>query len=124
MAKAQNKVIAGKFKNWFVWGGSYLCISDKKNIFTSTDYKINKSTVETYELITEETMKSGTSAILRGAAGVALLGPVGMLAGLTAKNKGIYTIAIQWKENSPGKGERSLIEIDDNLYKAFVKSMF
>ena len=124
MAKAQNKVVAGKFKNWFVGGKTSIYITDKNSIFFHELYDLDKSTVETYELITEETMKSGTSAILRGAAGVALLGPVGMLAGLTAKNKGIYTIAIQWKENSPGKGERSLIEIDDNLYKAFVKSMF
>ena len=70
-------------------------------------------------------MKSGTSAILRGAAGAALLGPVGILAGLTAKNKGIYTVAIQWKPDLNGNDRgRSLIEIDEQAYKLLVKSMF
>lgn len=64
-------------------------------------------------------MKSGTSAILRGMAGVTLFGGVGILAGLSAKHKGIYTIAIQWKD-----GKKSLIEIDDKLYKKFVAEMF
>ena len=52
-------------------------------------------------------------------AGVALLGGVGILAGLSAKNKGIFTIAIQWKD-----GKKSLIEIDDKLYKKFINEMF
>ena len=50
---------------------------------------------------------------------VALLGGVGILAGLSAKNKGIFTIAIQWKD-----GKKSLIEIDDKLYKKFINEMF
>ena len=74
---------------------------------------------EAARVITEEKMKSGTSAILRGAAGAALLGGVGILAGLTAKTKGVYTVVILWKD-----GEKSLIEIDEKLYKVLVKGMF
>lgn len=114
VASAQNKVIKGKYIN--------------KKIFSNNDFltfyeagvdPIRKPYVSDYELITEEKMKSGTSAILRGAAGMALLGGVGILAGLTAKTKGIYTVAILWKD-----GERSLIEIDEKLYKVLVKGMF
>lgn len=112
---AKNKVIAGDYNGYKVEGKSNIYISQGLNIIA----RLNKQTIESYDLITEETMKSGSSAILRGMAGVALLGGVGILAGLSAKNKGIYTIAIQWKD-----GKRSLIEIDDKLYKKFVADMF
>lgn len=111
MAGAKNEVIAGYHKGKL--------IKTAKNGLGIGIYALNKQTVESYEVITEDKVKSGTSAILRGAAGMALLGGVGILAGLTAKNKGIYTIAIQWKD-----GNKSLIEIDDKLYKKFVTDMF
>ena len=72
-----------------------------------------------YETITEEKMKSGTSAIMRGALGAAVLGPVGILAGLTAKNKEIHTIAIEWND-----GEKTLIEVDEKIYKQIIKDLF
>ena len=112
MAKAQNKVLKGKFVGKTVY-------SNGECLVCSGGDPIKKFFTSDYEVITEEKMKSGTSAILRGAAGMALLGGVGILAGLTAKTKGIYTIAILWKD-----GERSLIEIDEKLYKVLVKSMF
>lgn len=56
---------------------------------------------------------------LSGAVGGILLGPVGLLAGLSAKNKDIYQIAIQLKD-----GKRSLLEVDDKICKALVKSCF
>lgn len=51
--------------------------------------------------------------------GAVLLGPAGLLAGVTAKNKGIYLIAIEFKS-----GKRSLIEIGQKYYKIFIKGMF
>lgn len=111
MASAKNKVIAGYRK-----GESVKIYSNHLSV---SIYELSKRTIESYELITEDKVKSGSSAILRGMVGVALLGGVGVLAGLSAKNKGIYTIAIQWKD-----GEKSLIEIDDKLYKKFVADMF
>ena len=112
MSKAQNKVLKGKFTNSSIY-------SNGECLVCSNGDPIRKFFVEDYELITEEKMKSGTSAILRGTAGIALLGGVGILAGLTAKTKGIYTVAILWKD-----GDKSLIEIDEKLYKILVKSMF
>ena len=111
MANAKNKVIAGDYQgNTIKISPSCICVGV---------YELSKRTVDSYDLITEDKVKSGSSAILRGMAGVALLGGVGILAGLSAKNKGIYTIAIQWKD-----GKKSLIEIDDKLYKKFVADMF
>lgn len=70
-------------------------------------------------MITDDQRKSAASGIARGAIGAALLGPVGLLAGLSAKNKGTYNVAIKFKD-----GKNSLVEIDDKVYKTLVKVMF
>ena len=112
MARARNKVIAGDYEGDYVTN----TILGGLQIGSKT---VSKSTIEMYELITEEKMKSGTSAVFRGAVGYAILGPVGVLAGLSAKNKEINTVAIQWKD-----GKKSLIEVDGKLYKAIVAALF
>lgn len=78
-----------------------------------------KWTVEDYELVSGEKNISLASGLVRGAAGRLLLGPWGTLAALTAKKKGVYTVALKWKN-----GQRSLLELDDKTYKAIVKSLF
>jgi len=116
MAGAVNKVIAGDYQNYIVsvgFGGVYLSYFFKK-------IKLDKSTVSSYELITDEHKKSAVSSIGRGLVGGALLGPVGMLGGaLSAKNKGIYQVAIQFSD-----GKRSLLELDDKTYKGLMKAIF
>lgn len=118
MAKAKNMVIAGDYINQPV--SSFLGVVSIEKGFGKERTGISKDTVENYELITDEHRKSAKSGIARGIVGGALLGPVGMLAGgISAKNKGIYTIAIAFKS-----GKRSLIEVDDKVYKAIVTSCF
>lgn len=114
---AKNRVISGEYKGEVV---IKVFMEDKIRVgdFDSNIF-IDKTTVEEYQLITEENRKSGTSAILRGAAGAAILGPVGLLAGLSAKTEGINTVAILWKN-----GKRSLIEVDNKIYKKIVECMF
>lgn len=128
MASASNRVIAGKFEGKYIKFGfadRYVLIKDISSRDTDlslTPYKelqINKNNVQSYEVITEEKMKSGTSAILRGALGATILGPVGILAGLTAKTKGFHTIAIEWAND-----EKSLIEVDEKMYKQITKDLF
>lgn len=80
---------------------------------------LNKTTIQEYEVLTDEHQKSAASGIARGAVGALLLGPVGLLAGMSAKDKGIYTIAIKFKD-----GKNSLIEVDDKIYKSIVQSCF
>lgn len=113
---AKNMVIAGDYMGKPVTGigGVTQIYVDRKNYVL-----LDKFGIETYDVITEETRKSAASGIARGAVGAALLGPVGLLAGVSAKNKGTYTIAIRFKD-----GKNSLIEIDDKVYKNFVKAMF
>jgi len=116
MANAANKVIAGDYKNYMVsvgFGGASLG-------YFFTIVKLNKSTVASYELITDEHRKSAASGVGRGLVGGFLLGPVGMLAGgMSAKNKGTYQMAIQFTD-----GKRSLLEMDDKTYKGVIKAVF
>ncbi len=112
-----NKVIAGDYQ------GKVITYAAGDIIITTSLFKsvkLDKSTVQSYEVITEEHRKSAASGIARGLVGGALLGPVGMLAGgLSAKNKGTYQIAIQFKD-----GKKSLIEVDDKIYKTLIKKLF
>jgi len=128
MASARNQVIAGAFDGKYIKYGfldSYVVIakinsySTDLNLNSYGELEIRKSNVKSYETITEEKIKSGSSAVLRGTLGAAVLGPVGILAGLTAKNKGIHTVAIEWKND-----EKSLIEIDEKIYKQLIKDLF
>ena len=116
MASAKNRVVAGDLIGEQVFSS---LLTGKDNVFVGNNRIVNRKYVEMYEVVTEDKVKSGTSAIFRGAVGAAVLGPVGLLAGLSARNKGIYSVAILWKD-----GKKSLIEIDDKLYKLIVKSMF
>ena len=109
-------VIAGEYK------GSSISVGFSSIKFCKgfKRIKLDKSNVESYELITEEHRKSAASGIGRGLVGGALLGPVGMLGGaLSAKNKGRYQLAIQFKD-----GTKSLLEVDDLTYKALVSILF
>lgn len=114
---AKNKVIAGDYLGKGIilgMGKPSLVVGFGKN------YYLTKEVVESYELITDEHRKSASSGVARGLVGGALLGPVGLLAGgLSAKSKGIYQIAIQFKD-----GKKSLVEVNDKIYKAIVSSLF
>ena len=113
---AKNMVIAGDYV-----GKSITNVSGVVQIFLDRQNYIllDKFSIDVYDVITEDTRKSAASGIARGAVGAALLGPVGMLAGLSAKNKSTVTIAIRFKD-----GKNSLIEVDEKIYKSFVRGMF
>ncbi|UNT55102.1 hypothetical protein [Lysinibacillus capsici] len=113
---AQNKVIAGEYEGSLVMGFVTPGIYPNPK---QPPIELTKDNVLNYEVITEEHRKSAASGIARGLVGGALLGPVGLLAGLTAKNKGTHTIAIEFKD-----GKRSLVEIDEKIYNGFIQKMF
>lgn len=124
MGKAKNKVIAGDFIGAQVYKkGADVCIDSGG----MSPICLNRESVEEYEVVTDEHRKSAASGVARGLVGAALLGQVGMIAGsLSAKSKGIYQVAIQFKydRKSTYSEKRSLIEIDDSLYKILVKNCF
>ena len=75
------------------------------------------SEIASYTLIDESNQDQ--YSFWKGALGVVLLGGFGAIAGLKGKKKTEYLIAIEWKD-----GEKSLILLDDKLYKIFVRTMF
>ena len=113
---AKNTVVAGDYK-----GKGVMQTFNEVSIVTGLmkTVPVNSSTVENYEVVDEKSRKSATSAVGRAAVGGLLLGPVGLAAGLSAKSKGIHTVAIYFKD-----GKKSLIEVDDKIYKALVSSLF
>lgn len=108
---AENKVIAGYLEGERVKEGNGI-------LFVGTD-AVAKWTIEEYEVVSDEKSVSLSSGIIRGIAGRLLLGPWGTLAALTAKKKGVYVVALKWKS-----GNKSLLEIDEKLYKCLVKNLF
>ncbi|HHT97440.1 MAG TPA: hypothetical protein GXZ90_06070 [Clostridiales bacterium] len=111
-------VMNGKYKDKKVKNNIGNVVYIQPNIFGDW-IRLDKNTLAKYEVITEDTVKSGSSAILRGAVGVALLGGVGVLAGLSAKNKSTHIVAVEWKS-----GEKSLLSLKQYEYAVLVKNMF
>lgn len=82
--------------------------------------EINTTTVENYEILSEESSKSASSSIARGLVGGVLLGPLGMVAGAVTGGKNhLYRIVVNFKD-----GKRSLLELGSWGYELFLKEMF
>lgn len=111
-----NRVIAGDYKGQCVtnnWRNiAVISVSLVKPL------PITKDTVEEYEVIDATGKVSSASAVGRAAVGSFFLGPVGLAAGLGAKRKG-YQIAIQFKD-----GKRSLLEVDNKIFKTITAALF
>ncbi|MBO5214084.1 MAG: hypothetical protein J6B86_04890 [Clostridia bacterium] len=113
---AKNKVIAGAYEGFIVTANfNDLCI----HLGLNNEIIINKHSVAQYEVLDEDSRRSAASAVGRAFVGGVLFGGVGLLAGLSAKKKGIYTVALEFND-----GQKSLIEIDEKRYKLLVKKMF
>lgn len=108
-----NIVLEGKYK------ASELYHPKNKNYLSpiGMGWNFTKNNISSYTVI-DETNKDQYS-FWKGALGVALLGGFGAVAGIGGKKKKEYFIAIEWKD-----GDKSLILIDEEYYKVFVKSMF
>jgi hypothetical protein len=120
---AKNRVIAGDYEK-----KDLISVFGEVSIVTgwAKSVPLTKDTVEGYEIVDEEKRKSAASAVGRGLvggiAGSLILGPVGLiggLAGLSAKSKGVHILAIQFKD-----GKKSLLEVDDKIYKSLIKKLF
>ncbi|MBO5111551.1 MAG: hypothetical protein J6D21_12660 [Clostridia bacterium] len=117
MAKVKNAVIAGDYT-----GRKVLCAGNRiifDRAFESP-VEVSSATVDRYEVIDQESSKSLGSAFGRGLIGNALFGTVGMVAGaLSAKNTTAIVVSIEFKN-----GDKSLIEIDQKIYKVLLKILF
>ena len=116
---AKNEVIAGDYQGYSVsCSGSRVFIYDLKNSQANKIY-LDKQTIYEYDVVNENYKKTVTGVVGRAFLGAAILGPVGLLAGATAKNKGTYIVTVSFKN-----GRKSLLEIDDKKYKAIVTNCF
>ena len=118
--KAKNRVIAGDYE-----GKPILRTFGKLYIFINSGLKkvaeinLNNETIRNYEVIGAQEDRKVMSAVGRAFVGGLIIGPIGLLAALSAKRKGIYILAVEFHD-----GKRSLIEIDESLYKEFMKKVF
>lgn len=113
---AKNQVIGGDYK------GKIVTRSGDKAILSTgflSSLPLTRENVAEYEVLDEKSRKSASSAVGRAAVGAFFLGPVGLAAGLSAKSKGIHTVAIQFTD-----GKKSLLEVDDKIYKAIISQLF
>lgn len=106
----KNYVVEGKYKNRKILGGSSLDIDVELQ-------PLNKRYISSYTVIDES--NKDQYSFWKGALGVALFGGLGAIAGVNGKKKKEYLIAVEWKD-----GEKSLISLDEEYYKVFVKSNF
>lgn len=117
---ASNRVLNGDYKN----APCGMCMDAHYSHVEIRDtvdgcIPLTRTTVINYTVVDAEERRSATSGVLRAGAGALLLGPIGLAAGLSAKRKGTYTIAVMFND-----GKRSLIEIDEKLYKQFIRDVF
>lgn len=116
MAKARNKVIAGDYKGKLVggnFGEAFISLTMTKFLY------LNKDTVCGFTPLDDESQISVASAAMRGLVGELVLGPIGLVAAVTAKRNGIHAVGIEFKD-----GKRSVIEVDNKKYKSLVQSCF
>ena len=123
---ASNQVISGDYSGnkVSISGGETLYIYDIKstsafdNNYADKVY-LDRNTIQDFDVVNENYKKTVLGVVGRAAIGAALLGPVGLLAGATAKNKGTYIVAVSLKN-----GKKSLLEIDEKRYKLLVTNCF
>lgn len=117
---ASNKVIAGDYTDCLVMDSFNGITIVKPGWHAEVMARLDKENVESHEEISEERKRSAGNVAARGLVGAALLGPVGLAAGvLSSRKKGTHQIAIQFKN-----GKKSLIEVDDKIAKKISVNLF
>lgn len=111
-----NKVIAGDYAGQGImknWKTVQITLPMFKMV------KITKENVANYEVLDKTMRTSSSSALGRATLASCFLGAAGVAAAMGAKQKGTYWIAIEFKD-----GKRSLLEVDDKLFRAITISLF
>lgn len=116
MARASNKVISGDYD------GKYIsCFSNSAYIIIKLGHNLDLDNHSVANIIPldDDSQISLASAATRGLIGELLLGPIGLVAAATAKRHGTHIVGIEFKD-----GKRSVVEIDDKIYKALITACF
>jgi hypothetical protein len=110
-------IIGGDYQGFIITNVGNTIESRFKHRVEGVKLYLNKSTIEHYELMDEKSAKSAVSAVGRAFVGGALLGPVGLLAGITAKTNHNIIVAVQHNG-----GKQSLLQFDKEGYQHFLKA--
>lgn len=104
-----------KFKNWKK--GLYI---DESKLFRKSLTFINKDTVESYELVLNESESNKKGSLTKGVIGGATFGLAGAVAGSTSgKTQTKYVVSILFKD-----GTKALCEFDSQTYQVLIKLLY
>ncbi len=117
-----NVVLEGRYKGAGIWVDENCVDGDCNRVsrIKVSGLRVDKGKISSYEII-DETNKSEYS-FWKGALGAVLFGGAGAFAGMGKRKE--YLIAIEWIYPKNTTNNKSLILIDERLYKVFIRSMF
>ncbi|HAG12550.1 MAG TPA: hypothetical protein DCG49_01665 [Ruminococcus sp.] len=118
MATARNMILAGDYTGCRVFrisaGLAYISGTMKK----MDDIDLTPENILRYEVLTDEVLRSGNSLLLTGALDPGCLQKLRLHASAAMQQKGIYTLAVKFQDE-----KRSLMEVDERIYRAIVNRM-
>ena len=118
MATARNAVLAGEYAGCHVFRMSASLAYISGTMKKIEDIFLTPETVERFELMTEDKIRSGNSLLLVGALDPGSLLRLRLHASEEMQKKGIYTVAVKFADK-----KLSLLEIDERIYAAFMRRM-
>jgi hypothetical protein len=115
--KMEMKIVGGNYQGFIITNVGDTIESRFKHKVEGVKLYLNKDTIEHYEIMDETSVKSAKSVVGRAFVGGALLGPIGLLAGITGKTNRTIIVALQHNG-----GKQSLLEFDSEGYQHFLKA--
>ena len=118
MASAKNMVIAGDYIGCRIFRMSASLAYISGTMKKMDDIYLVPENVKRFEVMTEDIIRSGNTLLLTGSLDPGLLVKLKLNASEAMQKKGIYTIALKFKDDT-----RALVEVDDKILAALVKRM-
>lgn len=118
MASARNIVLAGDYAGCRIFRMSATCAYISGTMKKLEDVRFCPESVTSYELLTEDAIRSGNSVLLTGSLDPAGLIGLRLNATPAKQAKGIYTLAVKFDD-----GKRALVEVDEKIYTTIVRRM-
>ena len=118
MASAKNIVLAGDYAGCRIFRMSVSFAYISGTMKKIDDIPFTPQSVARFEVLTEDTIRSGNSLLLTGSLDPAYLANIRFRATPAMQNKGVYTLAVKFQDD-----KRALIEVDDKIYAAIVRRM-
>ncbi len=113
---ARNTVLAGDYAGCRVFRMSATCAYISGTMKKMDDVRLSSEEVASYELLTEEMIRSGNSLLLTDSLDPGCLTSLRLNATPQKQAKGIYTLAFKFND-----GKRALIEVDEKIYTTIVR---